>query len=510
MGTREIFLRTLGRTGLAVAMVIALVALLAPPGQQVAAQDAGTDATVRFVHASPGTPEVDVIVDGTPVVQGLAFGAATEYAALPSGDHQVQVVPAGQDAAQAVIDTTVTAEGGEAYIVAVTGAGEDLEAQVREVNLDALDPGRARVRMINAVPDGGDVSVAVAGGDTWFDGVGFMDDTDYQEVDAGAYDLELRVADSEEPAFTASGVQIETGTVYDIFALGQVSDSSLALLPVATQVSRPCSDVLGVGTPEDACVRFIHASPDAPAVDVYVGGMASVEGLDYKGVTEFVSIPAGEQQIQVTAAGAPVEDAVIDTTQNLEAGQAYQVFATGTLEEIEATVSEIDLTPLPEGQARLRVIHAASDVEQVDVAVAGGETLVDEVDFRDVTDYTVLDAGSFDLQIRPAGEETELLRAPVEVEASMVYDVAVIGRAEDQSLDVLVLTANTVPREGEVATPAATGAATPAATPDVGAAAPVGTPATAVVTPVEGSPVPASPVAATPENEEDGTPEMGG
>ena len=48
---------------------------------------------------------------------------------------------------------------------------------------------------------------------------------------------------------------------------------------------------------EDAQVRILHASPDAPAVDVYVDGNAAVEGAKFKDATDYLMLPAGPHKV---------------------------------------------------------------------------------------------------------------------------------------------------------------------------------------------------------------------
>ena len=137
--------------------------------------------------------------------------------------------------------------------------------------------------------------------------------------------------------------------------------------------------------------------------------------------------------------------------------------ATGEQDEIEATVNEIDLSPLPENQARLRVVHASPDAGAVDVGVAEGSTLFEDVDFRDATNYAVVDADAYTVEVHPAGEDTVALQTDVELEAGTVYDAIVIGRADDQTLALLVLTSEAGVREGGLATPGADVMTTPGA-----------------------------------------------
>ncbi len=40
-------------------------------------------------------------------------------------------------------------------------------------------------------------------------------------------------------------------------------------------------------------VRVIHASPDAPDVDVFVDGEAALEGVAFTDVSNYLEVPAG-------------------------------------------------------------------------------------------------------------------------------------------------------------------------------------------------------------------------
>ena len=82
---------------------------LALPGSARAQEDQEPDATLRIVHASPGAPAIDVLVDGQPFATNVAFGVATDYAPIPAGDYKVQVVATGQTADTAVIDMDLEA-----------------------------------------------------------------------------------------------------------------------------------------------------------------------------------------------------------------------------------------------------------------------------------------------------------------------------------------------------------------------------------------------------------------
>ncbi len=126
--------------------------------------DAEADATLRVIHASPGAPEVDVLLDGQTLLQGLAYGAASSYATITPEEHRLQVVPTGQTADAAVVDETIDAAPGQAYLLAVFGLLNDIGGDIYDVDLSEIEPGNARVRLINFSPDAGDDRSA---GDRW-------------------------------------------------------------------------------------------------------------------------------------------------------------------------------------------------------------------------------------------------------------------------------------------------------------------------------------------------------
>jgi hypothetical protein len=233
-----------------------------------------------------------------------------------------------------------------------------------------------------------------------------------------------------------------------------------ARLSVSAQESTPgmgadmgnCVESLGIGADGDACVNIIHASPDAPGVDVYVDGEMALENLEFGNASGWVALPAGEHQVQVTATGGAPEDAVIDAPVILEAGAAYEVAAVGLLANIAPVIYQTDLSALGDDEARIKVVHASPDV--AGVAVTGGDVLIENLEFPAASEALVVPAGSYDLEVRPSGSEDVALPLPgVVLEAGTVYTVYAIGQAGDGTLTVLVVSSTTV--APDMATPSA-------------------------------------------------------
>ncbi|WP_175987869.1 DUF4397 domain-containing protein [Bacillus sp. Marseille-Q1617] len=187
----------------------------------------------------------------------------------------------------------------------------------------------------------------------------------------------------------------------------------------------------------DAMVRVVHASPDAPAVDVYVDDKAVVEGAEFKAATDYMNLPAGEHKVDIYAAGTMgSEEPVISKTLTVEAGMGYTVAAANTLDNLELVVAE-DSMEVTEGMTKVRVGHLSPDAPTVDVGPIGGDALFSGAEFKAITDYKELDPGTYDLEIRtPQGEQVLDLSGTM-LEENTVYSVFAINTADQ--LEVLVL-----------------------------------------------------------------------
>ena len=122
------------------------LALVAPAFAQGAGQ-----AQVRVAHLAPDAPNVDVYVNGDPVLTDVAYTTVSGYLSLPAGTQQVTVYATG-DTTSPVIDTPVELAAGGAYTVAAVGlvADDSLTAQSTRMTSGSLL--RATPRCASSTP----------------------------------------------------------------------------------------------------------------------------------------------------------------------------------------------------------------------------------------------------------------------------------------------------------------------------------------------------------------------
>jgi hypothetical protein len=197
----------------------------------------------------------------------------------------------------------------------------------------------------------------------------------------------------------------------------------------------------------DAMIRVVHASPDAPAVDVYLNGQRAIANLEFTEGTTYAAVPAGAYRVQVFPAGTgPSGTAVIDANLNLAGGTAYTVAAVNVVAKIEALVLTDDLTAPAAGKAHIRVVHASPDAPAVDVAVKGGPVAFRNAAFKAATPYAPLDAGTYQFEVRPAGTTQAVLTTdPTPLAAGRIYTVFAMGLVGNSSLQAVAFVDNSAP-----------------------------------------------------------------
>lgn len=189
---------------------------------------------------------------------------------------------------------------------------------------------------------------------------------------------------------------------------------------------------------DSANVRVLHASPDAPAVDIYLDDTAvdALKNVPFGTISDYLPIPAGDHNVKVYAAGT-TSDPVIDADVTVSAGASYTVAATGALASITAQVLE-DKPSASCDNAQVRVVHFSADAPAVDVATAGAapaDAVVKNLEYPNATDYLDLPADTYDLEVRLAGSTTVALPLPdVTIEDCRAYSVFAVGSAPDPAL----------------------------------------------------------------------------
>ncbi len=260
-------------------------------------------ALVRVVHAAPGVGSVNVTTGpGNPVFCNLAFKGVTRYVAVSPGMFSFNVVPVGAAAAPAATGTPeMTPTGVMTPTTEATGAMTPTTA--------AGGPGPGPQAQTTQTPG------ATPG--------------------AGA-------------AGIAGSAELMGGQAYSLVAIGR--PDNVETLPLTDDLTPPPAG--------QAKVRFVHASPDAPAVDVAVTGAATpiFANVAFRSATNYETVSAGTVDLQVRPAGS--NDVVLTVPGvTLTGGATYTIYAVGLAEGDPAlqallAVESVGGVPVPSNPTR--------------------------------------------------------------------------------------------------------------------------------------------------------------
>jgi hypothetical protein len=190
---------------------------------------------------------------------------------------------------------------------------------------------------------------------------------------------------------------------------------------------------------EKAYIRILHASPDAPGVDVYANNNLVARNLTYKSFTEYTEIVPGQYNIKVFPAGS-TSNPVIDTNITVPPNSIFTVAAVGTLSAISLQPISEPILAIPPGKLYVRFAHLSPDAPNVDITLADGTILFRNVGFRGVADYIPVNQGTYTIYVKLTGTDKTVLYVPnIRLTAGRFYTIYAVGLASGSPpLQVLI------------------------------------------------------------------------
>jgi hypothetical protein len=210
----------------------------APPAQ--AAEQRHT-ALVRVLYAIPGGAVADVFAGDEVAFNQLGYRSLTPYRELPAERITFRVRPAGKDRQDPLAEEGESLAKGKHYTVVILPGLKDKPAALKVLSDDIVPPseGKAKIRVVNASPDAGDVAVFVGGRSApLVKGVSVETASDYAETEPLQGTLEVH--HDKKMLVDAPNTTLEPGALYTVFLMGRLADKrGLETLVTADRVEPP-------------------------------------------------------------------------------------------------------------------------------------------------------------------------------------------------------------------------------------------------------------------------------
>jgi hypothetical protein len=326
------------------------------------------------------------------------------------------------------------------------------------------------VRVAHFAPTTGPVDIYVNGELSAVQALEFPTVSEWLELPVGEYDFVVVPAGEalENAVYATEGFSLASGDWYTLAAIGTSGDENfpLTIQPIAEDYS----DI----TDGEARVTFFHAIPNLGAIDVRIAdGTELVGGLTYPGQAAALGISdevaandgaaimpdllTGTYDLQITALDSA--DVLVETSVNLVTGNSYLVAFVGLADEAQTVVADTDVDAMTAasepvasdtaqdlatetcdsgGTAHVRLAHFAT-LSRVDNAVdffLNGDAVAG-LAFADVSDWTEVDSGNYDVAVALAGgTPSDALASGTGAPlcADRWVTLAIIGLAENNTL----------------------------------------------------------------------------
>lgn len=190
----------------------------------------------------------------------------------------------------------------------------------------------------------------------------------------------------------------------------------------------------------DSYVRILHASPDAPPVDIYANDNLIAKNIAYKQFTNYVSVKPGEYTVQVYPAGQKTTP-VINTKLTVPPKSRFTVAAVGKLADISLLpIMEEYMKMVDKRRSYIRFAHLSPNAPAVDITLPNGTKVFSDVSYQQYTDYINVAPGNYTLQVKPAGSDQVVLTVPnVKLLPGTLYTAYAVGLAgETPPLEAII------------------------------------------------------------------------
>lgn len=181
------------------------------------------------------------------------------------------------------------------------------------------DKGSAKLMVVHASPDAPGVDLLIDNTKKNSSALTYPNNTGYLTVDEGTRNIKVNVSSSGANVINAD-VPFVKDKNYSLFAIDSVSKLSTLLL----------EDDLTAPASGKAHIRFVHLSPNAPAVDIVEATSNTVvfDNVSFKGYSAFTPLAAGSYNLDVRLHGTSTTVLSLPGVA-LSNGMIYTVFAKG-------------------------------------------------------------------------------------------------------------------------------------------------------------------------------------
>jgi hypothetical protein len=331
-------------------------------------------AQMRVMHASPDLSAVDVLLDGELLTADLPYGEASAWTVQPTGNHQLQLRPAGQPDAGPILYKQVALQADQAVTLVILDTRDRLRIATVSEDLSPTPINAAWLVLVNAAIGTTQVTVSTFGG-TLPDvrPIPFGQATHPLPLAAGqsGFVFETGAATAPREVGRVQERPWEPGIAYTIVLTGALNAPVIVLETEAgigdTVLAEEGVVPLGGAPPALSgwgpganvfAMRVVHALPDSTPIDFLADDAPIFETIQAGTATAYHEFVTPPRRLAVRVAGSPLvltEEEV--TLPVVPEGTFLTVFVYRDGNSVRLLLASDNPLQVPDGYALLRVVH---------------------------------------------------------------------------------------------------------------------------------------------------------
>lgn len=175
---------------------------------------------IRFFHASPNSPGIDIYVDNSLVAKDLKYQQFTSYLPISAGEYDIKIYPTGTTSTPILTDDNFGITPNSIQTAAIIGEGSSLELfSVPEPHL-SVNPSMVFLRFVGLSPDSPSLDVALPNGQLLFKGIDYKDIMGYILIPPGNYTILLKATGTDRIVLTSPNFLIKPNRLYTTYITG--------------------------------------------------------------------------------------------------------------------------------------------------------------------------------------------------------------------------------------------------------------------------------------------------
>ena len=371
------------------------------------------DPQLRAVHLSPDAPAVDVSIEGNIVLEDVTYRQASGFLFLDQGNNNVKILVA--NTSTAVIDETLDLQTDMKYTVLAVNTVANIEPIVIADDIANPSNGFAAITVVHGAPSAPPVDVYLSAPMDDFSSlsptlqdVPFKANSGELEVPAGDYRVRITLADDSAVIYDSGTISLASEVEYIAIA----AESSGGLSPIGLTILTDQDSTPFVNVDDArARLRVVHASADAPKVDISVDGSEVLSNIPFGVGSDYLEVLGDTYNIDVAAAANSAS--VINADLKFDPQMDYTIAAVNSLNNIEPIVLTDNNQPPAVGNVKVRLIHAAPSAGLVDIYITAPGVDINTISptisgftFKDNSDYLEVPAGDYQVRITLANTKT--------------------------------------------------------------------------------------------------------